>query len=54
MRTRNPIKMKRLNIQIPEELHARIKSEASHRNLTITKYLMSALIEKAQRDKNYE
>lgn len=44
-------KQKRLTLEIPEELHAKIKIEAIFVNITLRKYVMRAIIEKIQRDK---
>lgn len=44
------LKMKRLNIHIPEELHKTIKTEATSRKISMTKYMLQALVEKAQRE----
>ena len=45
---------KRLIINIPDELHSHIKERASHRYMSITGYVLQALVEKILREKQFE
>jgi hypothetical protein len=46
-------KIKRLTLEVPTELHQKIKYEAIFINVTIRKYVMRAILEKIQRDNVY-
>lgn len=48
------MKIKRLVIEISEELHKEIKTEAAFRNITIRKYVLQAVLERMKQDKQYQ
>lgn len=47
-------KNKRLGIEIPKDIHADIKIRAAKRGISITKYVMRAVIEQIKKEKLYE
>jgi len=44
----------RLGLEIPKEIHSDIKVRASTRGISITKYVMRAIMEQIKKDKSYE
>ena len=48
------IKLKRLNIEVPLDVHCDIKKYASSRNMTLTAYVSLVLYEQALREHEYE
>lgn len=48
------IKKKRVNIEVDEKFHAEVKSRAALRNITISKWVMRAILEQIKREKQYE
>jgi predicted HicB family RNase H-like nuclease len=46
--------LKRLVMDIPKELHSKIKSEAAIRNISMKEYVKRALAEKLSRDEKYK
>jgi predicted HicB family RNase H-like nuclease len=44
----------RIIFQVPEEFHRNIKARATLRGMSITTYVLQALIEKIEREKAYE
>ncbi len=45
------IKLKRLAVDLPIELHNEIKAQAAYRNASIRKYVIAAIVEKIKQDK---
>jgi uncharacterized protein (DUF1778 family) len=45
---------KRLSMDIPLELNARLEKGAKLRNITITKYVLQAIMEKLRNEQYYE
>lgn len=46
--------MKRLNIEIPEELHKKIKVKAAQRNITVRLWVSRLLINALKQEEIYE
>ena len=44
--------MKRINIELPEELHTNVKALAALKGTTLTKYLVDALSQALERDRH--
>lgn len=45
---------KRLHCDVDEELHREVKKRAAERGIHLRAYLMQALLERIERDKQYE
>lgn len=45
---------KRMNLEIPEELHCELKARAAIRNMTMTDYIVGILSEKTVQEKFYD
>ncbi len=48
-----PKGLKKLQIDIPEDLHSDIKIWATWKNMTIKKYVLQAIMEKMAHDEQY-
>jgi hypothetical protein len=45
--------LKRVTIEVDKEFHAKIKIEATMRNMTIKDYMMQTVLERIARDEKY-
>ena len=48
------LRLKRLNIEIDEELHKEIKLRALERNITLRKYILRAIKQQIKYEQQYE
>lgn len=47
-------KLKRLAVNLPSDIHAKIKLASVKRNITITKWVMRAIFQKLVHDKKFD
>jgi hypothetical protein len=48
------IEIERLVVELPADLHHKIKTEALFRHTTMKKYVIEAILERIKRDKRYQ
>jgi len=44
---------KRLSMDLPIEIHVELKERSARRNITITKYIMSLVMEQLKKERSY-
>ncbi len=54
MSTTRVLKKKRLIVEVNEEFHAKIKSKALARNITIRKWLIRAILQALKQEEKYD
>jgi hypothetical protein len=45
---------KRLSMDLPIEIHVELKERSARRNITITKYIMSLVMEQLKKERSYD
>jgi len=48
------LKKKRLIVEVDEEFHAKIKTKAQSRNITIRKWIVRAILQALKQEEKYE